>query len=181
MAFYAVCTDIDTGRPVYHRCETGSGEELDWMRASASMPLVSRPVEINGQRLLDGGVSDPIPLRFFEHIGYDRNVVILTQPADYRKKPQKHFELIRVLLRRYPALVERIRGRYVQYNQTLRYIRRAEQEGRIFVVRPPEKLQIGSVEHDADRLEAVYQIGRRTGENCIVEMKAFLGQCERHI
>ncbi len=174
MAFYAVCTDLDTGRAVYRRCDTGDDTDLEWMRASSSMPLVSRPVVIGERKLLDGGVSDSIPLKFFEHIGYEKNVVILTQPADYEKKPQKQFRLIRMALRRYPNLVKAIARRYIRYNQTLAYIREAEAQGRAFVVRPPEKLQIGSVEHNPDRLEEVYQIGRKTGEQCIGEMQKFL-------
>ena len=174
MAFYAVCTDLDTGRAVYRRCDTGDDTDLEWMRASSSMPLVSRPVVIGERKLLDGGVSDSIPLKFFEHIGYEKNVVILTQPEDYEKKPQKQFSLIRMALRRYPNLVKAIARRYIRYNQTLAYIREAEAQGRAFVVRPPEKLQIGSVEHNPDRLEEVYQIGRKTGEQCIGEMQKFL-------
>ena len=173
-SFYVVCTDAETGKAVYHRCDEGTREDLEWMRASSSMPVVSRAVEIHGKKLLDGGVSDSIPLRFFEHIGYTRNVVILTQPVEYRKGPQKYFKLLQVLLRNYPALLKRIRGRYIEYNRTLDYIRQAEQEGRAYVVRPPEKLAVGSVEHDPEKLEAVYQIGRRTGENCVGEMMAFL-------
>ncbi|MBR2188794.1 MAG: patatin family protein [Eubacterium sp.] len=174
MEFYAVCTDIDSGKAVYHRCDAGDQTDLEWMRASSSMPVVSRPVEIDGRRLLDGGVTDSIPLRFFERAGYERNVVILTQPEDYEKHPQKYFTLLRILLRRYPALLKAIRGRYIRYNRTLDYIRKAEAEGRAFVIRPPEKLLIGSVEHDPEKLEAVYQTGRSTGERCVEEMKAFL-------
>ena len=174
MAFYAVCTDVETGGAVYRRCDTGDDTDFEWMRASSSMPLVSRPVVIGERKLLDGGVSDSIPLKFFEHIGYEKNVVILTQPADYEKKPQKQFRLIRMALRRYPNLVKAIARRYIRYNQTLAYIREAEAQGRAFVVRPPEKLQIGSVEHNPDRLEEVYQIGRKTGEPCIGEMQKFL-------
>jgi len=169
-----VCTDVETGRAVYRRCDAGDEADLEWMRASSSMPLVSRPVVIGERKLLDGGVSDSIPLKFFEHIGYEKNVVILTQPADYEKKPQKQFRLIRMALRRYPNLVKAIARRYIRYNQTLAYIREAEAQGRAFVVRPPEKLQIGSVEHNPDRLEEVYQIGRKTGEQCIGEMQKFL-------
>ncbi len=174
MAFYAVCTDVETGGAVYRRCDAGDEADFEWMRASSSMPLVSRPVVIGERKLLDGGVSDSIPLKFFEHIGYEKNVVILTQPADYEKKPQKQFRLIRMALRRYPNLVKAIARRYIRYNQTLAYIREAEAQGRAFVVRPPEKLQIGSVEHNPDRLEEVYQIGRKTGEQCIGEMQKFL-------
>ena len=85
MEFYSVCTDIETGKAVYHKYTGDEDSGFDWIRASASMPLVSKIVEIDGKKLLDGGMADSIPLKFFESIGYDRNVVVLTQPADYRK------------------------------------------------------------------------------------------------
>ena len=78
MEFYIVCTDVETGKPVYHKYESFADHGFDWIRASASMPLVSQIVEIDGQKLLDGGIADAIPLQYFESIGYTRNVVILT-------------------------------------------------------------------------------------------------------
>lgn len=86
MAFYITATDIKTGKPLYHLCTDGGEDDLLWMRGSASMPIVSRPVDVDGCRLLDGGISDSIPLKFLEGKGYDRCVVILTQPESYRKK-----------------------------------------------------------------------------------------------
>ena len=80
MIFYAVATDVVTGKAVYHKCSDGEREDIEWLRASASMPLVSRVVNINGHNLLDGGIGDSIPLKFMEEQGFDRNVVILTQP-----------------------------------------------------------------------------------------------------
>ena len=86
MDFYVVATDVHTGKPVYHNCRKGDREDLDWFRASASMPLAARIVEVGGYQLLDGGISDSIPLKYLESVGYDRNVVILTQPMGYEKK-----------------------------------------------------------------------------------------------
>ena len=95
MAFYVVCTDIETGKAVYRKYDGMEDHGFDWIRASASMPLVSQIVEIDGQKLLDGGIADSIPVRFFERIGYDRNIVVLTQPADYQKKKNRLMPLIR--------------------------------------------------------------------------------------
>ena len=85
MEFYVVATDVETGRPVYHRYDGRKDHGFEWIRASASMPLVSQMVEIDGVKMLDGGISDSIPIRYFESIGYHRNVVILTQPKGYIK------------------------------------------------------------------------------------------------
>ena len=105
MQFIVVCTDVETGEAVYHDMNHVSFDELEWLRASASMPLVSKVVEVQGRKLLDGGVSDSIPLSYFESIGYDRNVVILTQPLGYQKQPSKLMPLMRLSLREHPQFV----------------------------------------------------------------------------
>lgn len=173
MEFYVVCTDVDTGKPVYQRC-MNARESMDYIRASASMPVASRPVEIDGRRLLDGGISDSVPLRFFESIGYDRNVVILTQPANYRKQPQKMMPLMRVLLRKYPALVRDMEQRYRVYNATIADIRRKEAAGQVFVIRPEAPLEIGSTEKHPEELERVYQAGRRVALAQLEDLRQFL-------
>ena len=120
--FYIVCTNIETGEPVYHKMEKCDYDELEWMRASASMPLVSRVVEVGGKKMLDGGISDSIPLKYFESIGYDRNVVVLTQPEGYLKSKNKMISLIRLRLKKYPKLVDAMARRHEMYNSTLEYI-----------------------------------------------------------
>ena len=80
MDFFVVCTDVRTGGPIYHKCRKGDAEDVRWMEASASMPLAAKIVQIGHYGLLDGGVADSIPIRFFESIGYKRNLIILTQP-----------------------------------------------------------------------------------------------------
>ena len=73
LEFYAVATDIESGEPIYHKCLSLDKNEMQWLRASASMPLAARIVEIDGKKLLDGGISDSVPIKFFEEFGYDRN------------------------------------------------------------------------------------------------------------
>ena len=174
MEFYVVATDVETGRPVYHRCDNGDEKDLQWFRASASMPLVSRIVEIDGRKYLDGGISDSIPLAFFQKLGYEKNVVILTQPASYRKKKNELLPAITMALRDYPEVLKTIAMRHQKYNRTLEYIAKEERLGHVFVFRPKEKLGIGHVEHDEEELERVYQIGRAAGEEQMVSLKAFL-------
>lgn len=177
MEFYVVCTDVDTGKPVYQRC-MNARESMDYIRASASMPVASRPVEIDGRRLLDGGISDSVPLRFFESIGYDRNVVILTQPASYRKQPQKMMPLMRILLRKYPALIRDMEQRYRVYNATIADICRKEAAGEVFVIRPEAPLEIGSTEKHPEELERVYQAGRRVALAQLEDLRKFLSAKE---
>ncbi len=174
MEFWLVCTDIETGLPVYHRYDGYHDHGFDWIRASASMPMVSRTVEIDGQKLLDGGISDAIPLRFFQNCGYSRNVVILTQPADYRKKKTSAMLLIRLLYRQYPALVKAMETRHEMYNGTLEYIAQQEAAGNILVIRPAEPLPVSRVEKNPEQLQAAYDIGRATAAAQLEAIHHFL-------
>lgn len=174
MEFYVVATDVDTGKAVYHRCDRGDADDLQWIRASASMPGVSNIVRREGKRLLDGELSDPLPLRFFEHIGYERNVVIATRPAGFRKKKMRSLPLLRLRLGKYPALIRTLRERHLLYNETLDYICARERQGKALVIRPPEPLNIRPVTHDPDELERVYRIGRAEGEYQLENVRNFL-------
>lgn len=130
MDFFVVCTDVRTGEPIYHKCRTGDAEDIRWMQASASMPLAAKIVKIGHYQLLDGGVADSIPVRFFESIGYKRNLIILTQPKGFVKQKNKMLPLIRARYVRYPAFVEAVADRHQRYNETLAYISMLEQSGR---------------------------------------------------
>lgn len=174
MDFYVVCTDIETGQAVYHNYGGKDDHCFDWIRASASMPLVSQIVEIAGQKLLDGGIADSIPAKYFESIGYDRNVAVLTQPAHYEKTQNRLMPLIRQKYRDYPKLVEAMASRHLAYNQTLAYIEAREKQGKLFVIRPKEKLRIGRVEKNPDKLKEIYDIGRETAASRIDEMIKYL-------
>lgn len=177
MTFYVVGTDINTGKAVYHNCRTAKGDDLEWIRASASMPLVSRIVGIGGREFLDGGISDSIPLRFMESTGCDRNVVILTQPRGFVKTQSRTLGLVKLRYgRKYPELVRAFEERPKMYNDELRYIDAAEKAGRALVIAPPDKLPIGHVEHDMDKLLEVYRTGRNAARTRLAEIRAFLGQ-----
>ena len=176
MEFVAVCTDVETGQPVYKRLDHCDEDTYDWIRASASMPLCSRVVCLEGYKLLDGGVSDSIPLEYAEQQGYERNVVILTQPLGYRKHHTRLMPLMRIGLRKYPLMVEAMDRRYLMYNRQLDYVAEAERQGRCLVIRPDEKLPIGHVCHNPEQMERVYQTGRQMGERKINEIKELL--CE---
>ena len=164
LVFVFVCTDVMTGKAVYHQMDRVTFDELEWLRASASMPLASKVVEVGGRKLLDGGVADSIPLAYFERIGYERNIVILTQPEGYVKEPNRLMPLMRLALRKYPKMLEAMENRHLMYNQELEYVRQAEREGRCLVIRPDEKLPIGHISHDPENMHRVYEIGRRKGE-----------------
>lgn len=174
MEFYVVCTDVDTGKPVYHRYDAREGDDFAWIRASASMPLVSQMVELEGHRYLDGALADSIPLRFFENQGYDRNVVVLTRPRSFTMKANSMMPLVRLKYREYPRLVAAIENRHRLYNETLAYITRQERAGNILVLRPESPLPVSRVEKDPENLKAAYAMGRKEAAGRMEEIKAFL-------
>lgn len=174
MRFTAVCTDIESGEAIYHDIEHGDEEDLDWIRASASVPMLAKPVRLEGRQLLDGGIANSIPVDWMTAQGYDRNVVILTQPAGYRKEPNRLMPLLRVALRRYPKLVELLGNRHERYNAQLDEVARLEYEGRLFVIRPSESVAAPISVKDPEILERIYQVGRRDGEATVAELEAYM-------
>lgn len=173
MDFWVVATDVTTGQPVYHNCLTGDETDLDWFRASASMPLAARIVEIDGHRLLDGGIADSIPLAFAEGL-YQRNVVVLTQPLGFVKEKNKALPLMRRAFKQYPKVVEVMARRHEQYNEVTAVIREKERRGELFVLRPESPLDVGRVEHDPEKLQRAYDHGRAVAEKRLAALKEYL-------
>ena len=175
MEFIVVCTDVETGEAVYKPLTEANYDTYEWIRASASMPLVSKVVNIHGCKLLDGGVADSIPLAYTESIGYDRNVVVLTQPLGYQKEHNRLMPLMRFALRRYPEMLKALDYRHIMYNKQLEYVAQAEREGRCLVIRPDTKIPIGHISHDPERMNHVYQLGRNIGKRYINQIRDFWG------
>ena len=174
LEFWLVCTDVETGQPVYKRCDKGGDVTFDWVRASASMPVVSKVVELEGYKLLDGGITDSIPLKAFQQEGFERNIVILTQPLGYEKKPSRFLPIIRMSLRKYPRVVEAMAMRHLMYNEELAYVEQEVRRGTTMAIYPDSPLPIGHISHDPAEMQRVYDIGREMGERKLEEMKSFL-------
>ena len=172
--FYIVCTDIVTGKPVYKKIDDTSGNNIEWIRASASMPMVSKIVEIDGMKLLDGGITDSVPVKFFRNKGYDKSVVILTQPEGYVKEKNNMLPLIRKAYKKYPALIQAMEIRHKIYNDTLSYIKEKEKNGEILVLRPDNKLPVNHIEHNPEKLQQTYNLGRMKGISRLNDIKDFL-------
>lgn len=177
MEFYCVATDCKTGNALYHKCSDGKQDDLLWIQGSASMPMVSKPVHVDGHDLLDGGISDSIPLHYFETIGYNRNVVVLTQPLGYQKQPYSSnmAKLLKFSLYKTPAVYEKIMHRHEAYNACIASILEKEKAGEIFVIRPPEPLNISSVCREPDEYRRVYNLGKNTALQQLEALKKFLG------
>ena len=175
MEFYVGATDVKSGECVFHKCTDGYDEDISWMQASASMPLVSRTVEIGENKLLDGGISDAIPYKYMQSIGYDKLVIVLTRPLDYVKKPADP-RLIRLIKIKYPAVAEAMKRRHIMYNSQTQEIRALELDNSVFVIRPPMDLHIKRSENDPFELERVYTVGRWAGMQRIDDLKKYFLQ-----
>ena len=170
--FYVGCSNVETGKPEYIRI-TDMKNQIDVIRASASLPYVSRLVKTEGMKLLDGGCTDSIPLMKFREMGFTKNVVILTRPKGYQKEPEQ-LVMAKLCYRKYPAFVEALSHRHECYNESLRQIEELEKMGEIFVLRPDEPLKIGRLERSPEKLQQVYDIGRRDALMKMRDLKRWL-------
>lgn len=170
--FYAVCSNVETGEPEYLQM-TDMFEDIDILRASASMPYVSRMVEINGKRYLDGGSTDSIPVEAFRRMGYEKNVLVLTRDISYRKKPELRF-LAKLMYRKYPAFAKAQADRYLAYNQTAERILELEKDGSVFVIRPSQPPAIGRMEKDPQKVKQLYDLGREDALGAVEKLQDWL-------
>ena len=170
--FYAVCSNVETGKPEYLQM-TDMFRDIEILRASASMPYVSRIVEIGGKKYLDGGSTDSIPVEAFQSMGYGKNVVILTRDSSYRKKPELR-GLAKLWYRNYPAFAQAQENRYLNYNKTLDRIMELEKEGSIFVIRPSQPPTVGRMENDPQKVRELYDLGRADALQAVDDLKKWL-------
>lgn len=171
--FYAVVTNIKTGRAEYIKIDELKGENLEYLRASGSMPLVSKPVLINGNEYLDGGIADGIPIDKLESMGLDKIIAVLTRPQGYRKKKQ-NMTIIRRFYNKYPNLIQTIENRHKMYNDSLDEIEFLEEEKSIVVIRPSMLVNIKRVEKNKEKLQQMYNLGVSDTRNKLEEIKKYL-------
>jgi len=170
--FWATVTNVETGKPEYIKIENVF-EQMEVFRATSAMPFVSEMIEIEQKKYLDGGVSDSIPIEKCKSMGYDKIIVVLTRPLDYRKKKQCKF-LPRLVYKNYPNLIEQINNRYKNYNDTVEKIIDMENKKEIFVIRPTKDLKIKRIEKDVNKLQAMYELGMNDCKSVLNELKVYL-------
>lgn len=170
---FSVATDIVSGRPEYFRIRDMK-KDIDKIRASASLPLVSRNVEIDGGLYLDGGISDSVPLQKSVVDGNRKNVVVLTKAVGYVRKPASHPALLRLRYRKYPKVAELMSQRHIHYAQQMEYVERLRRNGQAFVIRPREDMGVKRVEKDVNKLRELYRQGYEDAKRCRRELAAFL-------
>ncbi|MBQ9156571.1 MAG: patatin family protein [Eubacterium sp.] len=173
--FYAVVTNVDTGEAEYIRIR-----DLDrqmWaVRASSSLPLISKTIVVKGRSYLDGGIADSIPIRRSIRDGNEKNVVILTRDADYRKEPNKLIPLARLRYPRSKQFVDRMEDRHIRYNETIDFLKEEEAAGRVFIIQPREQVAVGRLEKDREKLTALYEEGLKDGRESMERMINYLSR-----
>ncbi len=176
--FYAVVTNVETGKAEYIEISDAK-RGMEYLRASGSMPFVSNLVKINGNKYLDGAVSDPIPFRKALDAGYKKIIVILTRPADYIKtKSWLPYDLV---YKKFPEFVKTAKEAYINYNETLDLIRKYENEGKIIVLRPSEKIKMRRVEKNLKKLQAIYNVGVKDCNNNLSKIKKYICESQQKI
>lgn len=174
-AFYVVCSNVESGQAEYILCND-LFKEIDYLRASASLPFASKIVEFGDKKLLDGGITDSIPLKAFEKMGYERNIVIETRPLGYCKKPSRNGWLAKLVYRHYPAFINAIKKRHEMYNQELDYINEAEKQGKALVIRPSRYIKINKMEQNLEIVKEMYELGRSDAMAKLEDIKVFLNK-----
>lgn len=172
---YAVVTNIRTGKAEYMQLKDMHKDILA-VRASSSMPLVSRNVKIGGELYLDGGIADSIPIARSIRDGNEKNVVIMTKEIGFRREPSSQAALLKARYVRYPKVYELMKERHIQYNATLDYLDEQVENGKAFVIRPKIKSEVGRVEKDRHKLEALYEEGYRDAEERYMELLEYLSE-----
>lgn len=172
---FAVATDIRTGKPAYLPMKD-LRKDIISVRASSSLPLVSRNVEIDGGLYLDGGISDPIPVRQSIRDGNRKNVIIMTKEEGFVREPvgEAQLALIKARYLRYPKVHELMRERHLSYNTTVQFIEEKQREGRLFVIRPKQKSEVHRIEKDREKMTALYEEGYRDAQECYAELVNYL-------
>ena len=171
MEVFAGTTNLATGKPEYLRLtDVREQRDRDITRASASLPMVSRTVVVDGKELMDGGTADSIPIEFMRNRGYTKNIVVLTQVAGYEKGPDKTIPIMKLKYKDYPEYVKAAANRHVMYNETLKKIDELEKAGEILVIRPSRDLGVGRTEKDTEKLKRMYKLGRFDAQNRMKEI-----------
>ena len=172
--FWAVVTNIETGKPEYIKVDDlKKNEQIEALRASGSMPFVSNPVEIDGKKYLDGGIADSIPIDKIMDMGFDKVVVILTRTMGYRKEKGNQL-LAKLKYRKYPNFIKTIENRYLMYNEELDKIESLENDNKIFVIRPSRKVNIKRIEKDNSRIQEMYDLGYEDMSEKLNELNRYL-------
>lgn len=176
MSLYAVATDVVFGTPAYLPVENAV-LDVDALRATTSLPLMTQPVEMGDAIYLDGGVADSVPVEHaLEDADFDRAIVVLTQDRTYKKGPYEFLAAAHARYAAYPYLLEALENRHERYNEQREHIWEYERQGRALIIAPPQPVEVGHIEHDPAKLLALYIQGRQEGKRRLDEVRAFISK-----
>lgn len=172
---YAVVANIETGKAEYLQVKDPISD-VDYIRASSSLPLLSKNVKLGDSLYLDGGIVDSIPIRKSERDGNKKNIIVLTKPSGYEKKPESvaNLALLKAKYAKYPKVYELMRLRHKFYNNSLYYIETKEKAGDLVIIRPSVDLKISRIEKDRDKLMSLYELGYNDAKAKYDEMINYL-------
>ncbi len=173
--FYSVVTNCKTGKAEYMKIQDMKKDIVN-VRASSSLPLLSRIVEINGEEYLDGGITDSIPIKKSIEDGQHKNVVILTRDKTYRKSKASFLNIFKIKYKKYPNLVKAIEDRYKMYNNTIDFIEEKRKNGEVFVIQPKGPVNISRVEKDKTKLKDLYDEGYNDAKECYEDLIKFINE-----
>ncbi|MGE5628025.1 MAG: patatin-like phospholipase family protein [Solirubrobacterales bacterium] len=168
-------TDCKTGEALYFNKED-CNDKFEALRATSSLPIICPIVKYKGYELLDGGISDSIPIVKSIKDGNKKNIIVLTRDKEYRKKPIEFKNLIKFKYRKYPRLSEALVNRYKVYNDTLDYIEELEAKGEVLVIRPSSKITIGRLDRNPDNLKELFSKGYRDAELYYENIEKYINQ-----
>lgn len=167
-------TDCYSGEPIYYKRSDYGKDVLKLLKASSSLPFAAPEVEFKGKTLLDGGISDPIPIKQAERDGYQKNIVVLTRNKDYRKSPSRFHFFVKRRYGHYPGLVEALLKRHQLYNETLDYLEKQEREEKVYILRPTHQLKVGRMERSTERLTELFGQGYNDAKNSIQKIHSWM-------
>lgn len=174
--FYVVVTNIENGNAEYIKInDLRNKNELEYLRASGSMPFFSKIVNINNKKYLDGAIGDSIPLKKMKELGFDKLIVVLTRPKGYKKK-KKLFKFGKFYYKDYPLFVKKINERYKNYNNEINYIEKEYKNNNIVVIRPSRLIKIKRIEKNIDKINEMYDLGVNDTLSMLEEIKVYLNK-----
>ena len=177
--FYTVCSNVETGKSEYILCKELK-RSITYLRASASLPIFSKIVEIDEKKLLDGGICDSIPLKASIDMGYDKNIVVLTRPEGYKKKKSSLLTISRWVYRKFPNFIKALENRHIMYNDELNFIEeKTSTSDNTIVIRPSEDLGVKHMEKDLNKVKAMYELGRKDALKILDDLKVFWEKNEK--
>ena len=172
--FYATVTNVETGKAEYHLIKDLRNEkDSEYLRASGSMPFVSKIVEVDGKKYLDGAIADSIPVDKMLTMSVDKIIVVPTRPIDFRRR-KKTAIFNKLKYKKYPNFVDKLSNRYKMYNKEVERIIDLENQGKVFVIRPSRFVNIKRLEKNPEIIQEMYDLGVSDTKSKLKELKKYL-------